>query len=82
MENENLRDINEKIILKLTELNLILEKIILEREKELSVAYKSRNWTLGFSAVRSGGEGIVLVGVLSAKIEGEFLFWGYEIYVK
>jgi len=43
MENENLRDINEKIILKLTELNLILEKIILEREKELSVAYKSRN---------------------------------------
>ena len=43
MEDKSISDLNEKIIIKLTELNLILEKIIIEREKELSVAYKSRN---------------------------------------
>ncbi len=43
MEEKNVRDINEEIIFKLTELNSILEKIISVYEKKFSTSHKSWN---------------------------------------
>ena len=43
MEEKSVRDINEEIIFKLTELNLILEKMVGVYEKEFSTSHKSWN---------------------------------------